>query len=862
MESKLKRLLAGEKNFNIFPFLWVHGESEAQYRENIHAIKRANINAFCVESRPHEQFGKAQWWSDLTFILTEARSLGMRVWILDDKHFPTGYANGAAENAPPALCRQNVYFNKIHAEGSVRLRLSDCMTVRKSEWEKRLELFSKPHWRMFDDDHVVGVSAVLNGALRDLSPYVKEGELIWEAPEACDIYVCFLTRNSGMHRNYINMMDEASCRLLINAVYEPHYAHLREFFEDGTVAGFFSDEPELGNSYLFRQDNDLGCDQDLPWSAALEDALKERFGEGWGAMLPYLWENGLDRFQTAAFRYAYMDLVTNLVERCFSRQIGAWCREHGVSYIGHLIEDNGQHARTGQSLGHYFRGLAGQDMAGIDDIGGQVMPQGEDRVEKTMLAVQNGEFYHYALGKLASSHAAIQPLKRGRAMCEIFGAYGWQEGVKLEKYLLDHFMVRGVNRFVPHAFSCKPFPDPDCPPHFYAYGNDPLFVSFCKLMAYAGRVTELISGGRGVVSAAVVYHAEAEWMGKYMPMEKAGRVLWDAQTDFHYLPSDVFFKPQEYDTCFGEYLSLNGNVYRAVFVPYAQFIPKVLFEGLSRAGKTKVYFLEGFPEGLSDGTPFVPAPAFQVLPLADLRKEAKTLSLSEVHLSPASERVRVLHYCGEEDVFYFFNEGKEAYRGMAEMAIGGPCCRYDALENVLYEADAQFFEGGTRLLLELEPNESCLMVFGDTAGCPLIKKNAPHGAAQELDRFTVTLCTAKEYPSFGTPVKEVPSGFSGFIAYETTFEREGAKEAFLRIDDCFEGCEVFVNGKSAGLKIARPFVWELTPYLRDGENLLRIEAATSLERWAATAVRDCFGNFQGDADAPAGIVGAVTLYRS
>lgn len=73
-----------------------------------------------------------------------------------------------------------------------------------------------------------------------------------------------------------------------------------------------------------------------------------------------------------------MDLVTRLVEKCFSRQLGAWCEAHGVEYIGHMIEDNNAHARTGVSLGHYFRGLAGQHMAGIDDIGGQVLPQQED----------------------------------------------------------------------------------------------------------------------------------------------------------------------------------------------------------------------------------------------------------------------------------------------------------------------------------------------------------------------------------------------------------------------------------------------------------------------------------------------------
>lgn len=66
-------------------------------------------------------------------------------------------------------------------------------------------------------------------------------------------------------------------------------------------------------------------------------------------------------------------------------------------------------------------------------------------------------------------------LKKGRALCEVFGAYGWAEGLKLMKWLLDHMLVNGINYFVPHAFSMKDFPDPDCPPHFYARGMNPQF---------------------------------------------------------------------------------------------------------------------------------------------------------------------------------------------------------------------------------------------------------------------------------------------------------------------------------------------------------------------------------------------------
>ena len=124
-------------------------------------------------------------------------------------------------------------------------------------------------------------------------------------------------------------------------------------------------------------------------------------------------------------------------------------------------EDNDQHSRTGSSLGHYFRGLSGQGYGGNRDIGAQVFPQGEDiTYDKGIIECRDGEFYHYMLGKLAGSSAAIEPLKKGNSMCEIFGAFGWQEGIGLMKWLTGHMLSRGINHFVPHSFSMKPFPDP------------------------------------------------------------------------------------------------------------------------------------------------------------------------------------------------------------------------------------------------------------------------------------------------------------------------------------------------------------------------------------------------------------------
>ena len=86
-----------------------------------------------------------------------------------------------------------------------------------------------------------------------------------------------LTRNRGPHRDYINMMSAASCRALIDAVYEPHWAHYQKEFGT-TIAGFFSDEPEIGNGHLYEVGKPVWQMEDQAWSDEVAAALKEALG--------------------------------------------------------------------------------------------------------------------------------------------------------------------------------------------------------------------------------------------------------------------------------------------------------------------------------------------------------------------------------------------------------------------------------------------------------------------------------------------------------------------------------------------------------------------------------------------------------
>ena len=876
MNKTIRQLLENRESNHVLPFFWQHGEDEATLRKMMAVIREAGCRAVCVESRPHPDFCGEKWWRDMDIILEEARRREMQVWILDDSHFPTGFCNGALRAAPAELCRQGIFMNSralSREAGRVDIDLGaeGLMEPPKRAFSNPAEaaFFNQPPARVFDDDRILAVLLSQGTETTDLTSRLEGAGLSFEKPAGeAELRVITLSRNTGCHRDYMNMTERRSVRVLIDAVYEPHWAHYAADFGK-TIAGFFSDEPELGNGFLYQMGNKLGTRQDLPWGRELQEAVRQALGEGWKEQLALLWHPGTEP-ETARVHFAYMDCLTRLVRENFSGQLGAWCREHGVMYIGHVIEDNGQHCRTGTSLGHYFRGLAGQDMAGIDDIGGQVMPQGEDAPAANSMGMpRDGAFYHYGLAKLAQSAAALEPGKKGRAMCEIFGAYGWSEGVRLEKYLADHFLVRGINYFVPHAFSGKPFPDPDCPPHFYAHGHNPQYRHFGRLMAYMNRTASLTSSGRHRVPVAVLYHGEAEWCDpEAMPFETPLRALYDAQIDCHVLPADLFAAPGAVTVTEEKNLNVNGQVYQAVVVPGCASLCAAAAKGLAEAAAqgVPVCFAGRKPAFVSEtGQPLPEAlAACEALPLSELAAAMKAAGVAAPRLVPENNRIRLLEIQGDTPVCMVVNEGTEPWSGcLALPEQAGEWFLYDAWLNRCLPAEAR--EEGIRLTVE--PLKSLFLVAGP-CDAPLFPKPEA-GEAIPLSGWKRSLCEGAEYPGFsqledtvlpdGKALAEAQPAFSGFVRYDCAFTLEQPAPLLLTVADAEEGVEVFLNGESAGIQVAPPFVYELQG--RAGENSLRIEVATTL-------ARECYPMLEGYAKMTAsppsnssGITGRVTLAR-
>ena len=896
---RLEESLTGNEKNYVAPFFWQHGEDEEILREYMQVIWDANIRAVCVESRPHPDFVGPKWWRDMDVILEEANKRNMKVWILDDSHFPTGYANGAVKTAPKELKHQYLIYQMLEMSGSatglelpVREYMLSGLTGQKDPEAELVKVLACP----VETGEKLGHPIDLTGCLQEGTDLLR-----FDLPDGYfRIFVIYLTLEARGRNDYINFMDSESCKLLVDTVYEPHFEHYKEYFGN-TIAGFFSDEPPIGNVEGYMPAGPIGTPmQNLPWSRLAADRFTEEFGSrDWMLYLPYLWAEATDQSLQAKERNAYMQMVSKLVAECFSKQLGDWCRNHGVEYIGHMLEDCDINSDLGISMGHYFRGLSGQDMAGIDNIGGQVMINGEDVPRHPGSACKDeAGFYHYLMGKLGASHAAIDPKKKGRCMCENFGAYGWQMGTKEQKFMKDHFMVRGVNRFVPHAFSPASFPDPDCPPHFYANGEDPLYRAFGQLMAYTNRVCHMIDGGKPLPDVAILYNGESKWAGNGDSNIAAARVLTQSQIDFHVIPSDVFAEnggyPLEFD---GTVLRVNGNSYQALIISGCDFLEKSAAKFVEQAvlAQYPVLFLDRLPKGISGASEEENQRFTETLRVCSpiltnqIGQYCKGYLKPQVVCNPAEKKLVSYHYLSEQEEVLILNENAErVYEGSVSLRVAAGSkperlLRWYPWENRLETVPFTWLEEGLICVpLTILPLELCVLI-PTYDNIPLDAYLTAPGKLEtesyELTEFMVERVDAKEYSKISALVKKEGATvvdtvtapfvgmqmrypeYSGYYIYKAAVMLEPGTGYRLKIEDAYESVEVFLNGESCGMKLQKPFVFELTEAASSRENILQVEVATTLERKVKAMGADIHSMSMPRPLSPTGIVGKVMLYQ-
>lgn len=906
--DRLQQVLQGKEDNYLLPFFWLHGEKQEVVEEYIEKMYASGCRAFCVESRTHPDFLNEGWWSDMEMILTKAESLGMKVWILDDAHFPTGYANGRIATAPDELKQWYLHHKEMDIPGPVR--------------GGRISITSKPHKSGMVPAGEEVISVVLvkrineqdfdtDGTFTDLTDQVKEGWLHLDLPEG--YYRLYVTtkfrKEDRAFGNYIDLTNPESVKLLIEETYEKHYAHFKERFGT-TIAGFFSDEPGFYNSeypggYAF--DCQIGADMMIPWNSYIEETFGEKlqlegilptggrapFVEVEGScnaavicggeenseeertsvrsILPALWFPCGE--QTEQIRACYMDALTELYHKHFTGQLADWCESHGVEYIGHVIEDDNDHCRLGCGPGHFFRAISGQHMSGIDVVLQAVMP-GKDRIQYRTTSgwPLDGAFNFYGLAKLGASLAHMEPKTRGRAMCEIFGAYGWEEGITLMKWLADHMLVRGINTFVPHAFTEKTFPDPDCPPHFYARGYNPQYRYVDKVFNYMNRISHLLTGGRPVIKVGVLYHGEMEWLGRAAYFHNIGRELYRKQIDYDVVDLDHL---KEAEIAEGK-IKVGMLELECLLIPFADRYPdsvKLLVERCNQAGVTVLQVIDELPEGGRSHNYW----HFPWHQNGEILENCRQIRLEELIGATDALRselileemqgdcswLRYYHYIMADGrhAYMLFNESMDGcVAGRVKLPTAEGVARYNGVDNNLCQVA---YDVDTGMVLKLYPGESVIFVTGaeewmeektgpgvsaPAAGVQGVEKSqdiyegketawqiydgainvsAADYRNMEVFEEKVSIPAAELAEPETSEMQELQNDFAGILRYELTINAPDGLH-YLDLGDCKDAAQVWINGRSAGVRIGYPYRFDVSQGSRCGENHIRIEVATTL----------------------------------
>ena len=201
----------------------------------------------------------------------------------------------------------------------------------------------------------------------------------------------------------------------------------------------------------------------------------------------------------------------------------------------------------------------------------------------------------------------------------------------------------------------------------------------------------------------------------------------------------------------------------------------------------------------------------------------------EIELNPQNKRIRAYHYKNEkQEIYYFVNEDETVYSGEIRVPHLGSCYAYDAWNGIKMVQEYRTDDESTTILsMKLRSGESRIVVVAQEKELETqLEKSLfemMYGVEKEKipvkKNWEIGTCRSIDYPKF--------SNFQPITKFED-------------------------NGTSQGIQILPPFLYDITEAVQDGENDIRIEVATTLERER--------GANKGK-QAPIGIYSTVKIYQ-
>ena len=658
----------------------------------------------------------------------EAKKRDMKVWIVDDIGYPSGFAGGKFAKSPLSMQALTIAERiPVAAGASVKQSVGPdtvAVTAVSSSGEK--------------------IAIPLNAGAIDWTAPSGKGDwtvmvvehVFRTSPTKSDTNPTHQKDSSQPLEDYLN--PEATAAYL-ESTHESYYKAMPELFGT-TIMGFRGDEPDYSISGLpwtpaffdkFQQVKGYDIRPYLAAILASQGAGRPRPGQPAMPPLPKLTDKELRA------KGDYYDVFSLLFRDGFFKPQFEWCAAHGVEYQVHLNHEEAEMELT-RSEGEFLRDMKYVQVPGIDTIWHQIWT---DTIS---------DFPRLAS---SASHVYGHP----RAFTESFAAYRPAPDIAMARYILNEQMVRGVNlieaMFLP-ATRPAGSPAPPRPANLPAgaAGERPRSVmrdpGFPALMDYTRRLSYVLSMGRPAATVALYIPSSSMWMNDKESDEafvSAERMLSERQIDFDIvnddaLATDLKAKPGAFETN-------SGNEYRLVIVPSAMAMSetaldrvkafvkgggKALFLGRVPAliyGRTMLDARTATPTEFAFATvvasaqlaptptppmqPPASGPEAQVVSPAMEAALNKVVTRRAVSLDKPDTALRVMtRRLKDADVYYFFNESAQPFSHAVTLATSGtkPESWY-AQTGTISPLQATGATGALKLTLQLKPYETKLIII-------------------------------------------------------------------------------------------------------------------------------------------------------
>ena len=618
----------------------------------------------------HAPYLSPGWFETVRVAVEAAQRRGMRVWLVDEGKYPSGFAGGKFSAERPDLRMQELIADRIDVIPGATV--SEALPPG-----------------------TVSAGAVSLEGRGSQVIDISTGELRWTAPDGMWQVVIVQhqfqssptraannpTRGKDDKNSLEDYLNPAATQQFLAWTEEQYRKVVGDEFGK-TVLGFRGDEPDYSI-------------EGIPWTPAIFAEFERRKGYDVRLFLGGFFASAPTEEQRRA-KADYWDVWSDLFRDGFFKPQGEWCAANGLEYLVHLNHEDQMTALV-RSEGDFFKDMRYVEVPGIDTIWHQIWPG------------QVSDFPKYA-------SSAAHVFGRPRAFTESFAAYRPAPNVEQARWIMNQQYVRGINlqeiMFVPASTKGKP--------GFRGWLAD---AKFPATVAYANRATFLLAQGRPAAQIAVYYPTLSLWLGDAAADKAVLAVmqqLLESQRDFDFINEEAFAAALTQEG--GVLKNLSGQSYRAVIVPPLRAMSKMALERLqafaAAGGKVIVLgpgpslivdktFLHG--EAAPDWKWAVREPGVGLTPAV-----LAALPPPDVVLAKPNLAVKCLHRRWRDaDGYFFFNEGEQPFSSQATLTGAGAAQVWDADTGTITAVEAAPAADGTvRLPLELAPHGTKFIVIG------------------------------------------------------------------------------------------------------------------------------------------------------